>query len=315
MRLSDIRTIGVVGAGAMGHGVALSFALYDYPTILHDVSKDNLQIAMQKIKSALDKFEEEGVVQSRQVKATIERIIPTTEFSVLAREADFVSESIVENCADKKDLFKKLDAACPPETILASNTSSLVLSDFASGVRRQDKTLITPYFNPPYIIPCVEVVKGQGTSDETFDLTYQLLEKVNKVPVRVLKELPGYLVNRIQFALWREVFDLWDRGVASTEDIDLAVKASFGFRLGAIGPLMTLDLSGVMKWGQANYEMFAGMYKEICDDNEVPEKIKNLMLSGQTFYNFSSEKWGDLMRRRDKEFLQRLVRRDWIKLK
>jgi 3-hydroxybutyryl-CoA dehydrogenase len=315
MKLADIRIIGVVGAGAMGHGIALSFALWNYPTVMHDVSDENLQTAMGRIRSALGEFGEEGLISSKQAEAAIDCITPTTDFSVLARESDYICEAIVEKSKEKRRLFKELDEASGPATILASNTSSLILSDFGSEVKRQDKILVTHYFNPPYIIPCVEVVKGPGTSEETFDLTYQLLERVKKVPIRVRKELPGYLINRIQYALWREVFDLWGRGVASAEDIDRAVKASFGFRLPSIGPLMTLDLSGVLKWGSVVYDMFARMYKEICNDEEPPQKVKDLMLACQNFHDYSPERWDEIKKLRDREFLRRLVREDWSKVK
>ncbi|MEW6275816.1 MAG: 3-hydroxyacyl-CoA dehydrogenase family protein [Bacillota bacterium] len=311
MELADIRKIGVVGAGTMGHGIALSFALGGYTVILNDLNNDILQKAMRNIRAALDTFVEEEIVTPQEAAEAVTRITTTTELELLARDVDYVCEAITESSPVKKELFNKLDLLCPPHTILASNTSSLVLSDFGSEVKRQDKIVVTHYFNPPHIVPTVEVVKGPLTSDETFNVVYDLLAKVKKLPVKVLKELPGYLVNRMQFALWREVFYLLCNGVASAEDIDRAVKGSFGFRLASIGPLLTMDFAGVFRWGQAGVDMLESAYRFICSDKEMPKEIKEKILAGKTIFDYPQEKWDELTRKRDKEFLQRLKLLYW----
>jgi 3-hydroxybutyryl-CoA dehydrogenase len=311
VKLEEIKKIGVVGTGTMGHGIGLSFALWGYPTVMSDVSDDILRNAMGRIRSVLDTFVEAGVVTRKQAGDTIGRITTTTDLAVLAREVDYVCEAIIERPEDKKELFNKLDAMCPPHTILASNTSTLVLSDFGADVKRQDKIVVTHYFNPPHIVPCVEVVKGPGTSDETFNLTYDLLEKVKKLPVRVLKELPGYLVNRIQMGMNREIFDLWVKGVASAEDIDRAVRGSFGFRLASIGPLLTLDLAGVPKMGALWVEMLNSLFRQISDTKEIPEEVSKQWESQKGFYDYPQEKWEQIIKQRDKEFLVRLKQLYW----
>jgi 3-hydroxybutyryl-CoA dehydrogenase len=311
MKLEDIRTIGVIGAGTMGHGIALSFALGGYSVRLNDVTDEILQNAVNKIKVALDMFCAEGMVTPEEAKDALERIKTTTDLGALAPDADYICECIVEDTSSKKELFNKLDDLCSPHTILASNTSSLVLSDFGSDVKRQDKIVVTHYFNPPHIVPTVEMVKGPETSEETFDMTFNLLAKVKKMPVKVLKELPGYLINRIQFAMWREVFYLFCNGVATAEDIDRAVKGSFGFRLASIGPLMTSDLSGVKRWGEVGVRLLENAFQFICSDKEVPESVKKLILEGKGFFDYDQEEWDEVTRKRDKEFLQRLKRFYW----
>jgi 3-hydroxyacyl-CoA dehydrogenase len=311
MKLEDIKTIGVIGAGTMGHGIALSFALGGYPVRLNDVTDEILQNAVNKIRVALDMFCAEEMITPEEANHALERIRTTTDLAALASDADYFCECIVEDTSSKKELFNKLDDLCPPHTILASNTSSLVLSDFGSDVKRQDKIVVTHYFNPPHIVPTVEVVKGPETSEETFDMTFNLLAKVKKMPVKVLKELPGYLINRIQFAMWREVFYLFCNGVATAEDIDRAVKGSFGFRLASIGPLMTSDLSGVKRWGEVGVRLLENAFQFICSDKEVPESVKRLILEGKGFFDYDQEEWDEVTTKRDKEFLQRLKRFYW----
>lgn len=308
MELSDIKKIGVVGAGNMGHGIALSFALGGYLTKLIDTNDDILINAMGRIKRALDALVEEMLITRDQAEQAAARIMPATNLSVLKHDVDYICEAIMERSTDKKELFNTLDAICPSHTILASNTSSLVLSDFGSEVKRQDKIVVTHYFFPAHTVPCVEVVKGPGTSDETFNLTYDLLQKVNKMPVRVLKELPGYLVNRIQTAMMREAIDLWAKGVASAEDIDRAVSNSFGFRLGILGPLLNSDLQGMPKQGLLIVDMFNRLYKQITDAKEIPGELKERWESHKGFYNYSQDNWNQIARQVDKALLNSLKR-------
>jgi len=313
LNLGDIRRIGVAGAGTMGHGIAISYALWGYPVILCDLNEEILNRALERIRFSLDRFVEEEVIPLKQAEETWGRITMTTDLAALASQADFVCEAIVERAQDKRELFDQLDELSPPHTLLASNTSHLVLSDFASQVKRQDKIVVTHYANPAQICPAVEVVKGPGTSEETFELTYALLQKVKKVPVRVLKELPGFLNNRIQFALFREALYLWAEGVASAEDIDRAVMGHFGFRNASIGPLMTLDLAGLPKWGPLAYQMFSEAFKFISDIKEPPEKWKEQITNHQGFYDYSEEQWEEIVKRRDKQFLRRLKQLYWNK--
>ena len=290
MKLEDIKRIGVVGAGTMGHGIALSFALGGYSVTLQDIQEGILQKARKNIEAGLKAFVEEKIITGNKADESLSRIKTTTDLKALASHADYVCEAIVEDSTIKKDLFCKLDDLSPPHTILTSNTSSLVLSDFGSEVKRQDKIVVTHYFNPPHIVPTVEVVKGPGTSDETFDIAYDLLAKVKKLPVKIRKEMPGYLVNRIQFAMLREILFLLYKGVATAEDIDRAVTGSFGFRLASIGPLLTLDLAGLPQWEQIGVDMFEDAYKFLCSDSEVPEQLKKQLLSGKAIFDYSQEK-------------------------
>lgn len=248
MDLKDIKRVGIVGAGTMGHGIAINFALWGYMTMLCDVSNAILENSIQRITRDLSVFVQERLVTQRQIDEAMSRITTTTQLARVAESCDFITEAIPESVEDKRKLFNQLDQLCPPRTIIASNTSFLLLSEFATEVERQDKIAITHYFIPPHIIPGVEVGVGPGTSEETVSIICDLLKKVRKVPVRLLKESSGCLVNRIQAALRREAFRVWAEGLSTAEDIDLGVRATFGFRLPFDGPITHYDLSGVWQW-------------------------------------------------------------------
>jgi len=283
MKLEDIKNVGVVGAGTMGSGIALNFALWGYPTMLCDISETALEQSMKRIKQDLDIFVQEELVTRHQVDEALARITTTTELARVAKSSDFITEAITERVDDKRKLFNELDRQCPSHTIIVSNTSSLLLRDFGSEVKRQDKIAITHYFIPPHIVPGVEVARGPGTSEETFNLTYDLMKKVRKVPIRVLKETPGCLANRIQAALRREAFRLWAEGVATAEDIDLGVRATFGFRLPLDGPMTHYDLSGIWRWDREVRIAWADRQfnsEEYGLSEETAEKIKRRVAKG-----------------------------------
>jgi 3-hydroxybutyryl-CoA dehydrogenase len=247
MNLGDVNRIGVVGAGTMGHGIAINFALAGYPVLISDVSEAVIADAKQKIRGALDLFVDVGLISIARADTAFD-LIAGAPLEDLAPQCDFITEAIVDRSSDKRALFNRLDAVCPPQTILASNTSSLVLSDFGSDVKRQDKIVLTHYFAPPHIVPGVEVAKGPGTSDETYELTCELMTKARKVPIRLQKERPGYLLNTVQRALGQAATDLWAEGMASAEDVEKGIITTFGFRMPHEGPMMHYDLAGLWKW-------------------------------------------------------------------
>jgi len=314
--ITHIKKVGVVGAGTMGFGIAINFALWGYPTIMSDISDKILQQSMKQIKSAMALFVEEGLITRKQADDTIRQITTTTDLAKVAANSDFITEAIIEKSEDKRELLNKLDELCPPHTIIVSNTSSLVLSDFGSDVKRQDKIAITHYFAPPHIVPGVEVVKGPRTSDETFNITYDLMKKIRKVPIRVLKELPGYLLNRIQAAMSREANRLWAEGVATAEDIELGIRSTFGFRMPHEGPMGHYDLAGLWKWPQdvraAMSTRQVGRESELSA--EVAEKIRQRMAQGKPWF-VDPERFDQAEEKRDREYIRRLKELYWAKEK
>jgi 3-hydroxybutyryl-CoA dehydrogenase len=313
VQLEDIKNISVIGAGTMGHGIGLTYALAGYKVVLNDIREEILSNAMKHIRNDLKTFAESDLISQDMIEETLSRLTITTDLKTAVEDADFVTEATVEDVKVKRQIFSDLDVFCPRHTIIASNTSSLVLRDFTSQCQRRSKILITHWFNPPHIVPVVEVVRSEETSDETMELVYALLKKVKKVPVKIFKEIPGFMVNRIQTGMFREVWSLWQQGIASPEDIDLAVKGSFGFRLAAIGPLETCDLGGLDLW----YGIADRLFKVINDAHQPPEALKIMVESGELglktgkgFFDYNIDYFAkgedERVKARDKKFIQLL---------
>ena len=205
--------------------------------------------------------------------------------------------------------FDRLDAMCPPHTILATNTSGLVLSEFAADVARKDKLVVTHYFAPSAIVPGVEVVRCPTTSGATFDLTCDLMESIKKVPIKVDIELPGHLLNRIQGAASREAFRLWARCVATAEDIDLGIRSTFGLRMPYQGSMRHLDLGGQWGWPEDVRERMAGRTIQSQEQEalnpQAAAKLRERFLAGTPWLCTDDEVEG-LRRARDRELLRRV---------
>ncbi len=302
MELADIKKVGVIGGGTMGFGIAINFALGGYPTIIRDLSDALLQQSISNIRASMDLFVEEELITQAQADDTLSRITTTTDLEEVAAQSDFITEVIVERLKDKQVLFNTLDQRCPPHTIIVSNTSGFVMSDIGAGVKRQDKIGLTHYFAPPHIVPGVEVAKGPSTSDETYNIIYDLMKKVKKVPIRVCKELPGYLLNRIQGAMGREATRLWAEGVATAEDIELGIQSTFGFRMPHEGPFLHYDLAGIWKW-PADIRTRRRRGSEPLD--EAAEKISERMAEGKPWF-VDPNKFDEAVEKRDREYIRRL---------
>ncbi len=298
MELADIKQVGVVGSGTMGFGIAINFALAGYPTVMSDISDEILKQSMKNIKSALALFIEYEIITQKQADDAVNRITTTTELNDVASNSDFIIEAIFDRSKDKREMFNKLDELSPPHAIIASNTSSLVLSDFGSDVKRQDKIVLTHYFAPPHIVPGVEVGKGPGTSDETFNLVYDLMKKVRRVPIRLYTEEPGYLINRLQAVVFKEAARLWAQGMASAEDIELGIISTFGFRMPHEGPFKHYDLAGIWKWPEDI------RFPPPEPANEVDKKISEHLKEKKTWF-VNPEKFDEAVEKRDREYIRR----------
>ena len=300
MQLSDIKTIGVVGGGTMGFGIAINFALWGYPTIICDLNADILAGTKANIAHALQLFVEGELISQPRAEETLGRITATTDLAQLAARSDYITEAIVERLPDKQALFKRLDKLCPPHTILASNTSRLVLSDIGAHIGRQEKLVLTHYFAPPHIVPGLEVAKGPGTTDETFEITCELLSSARKIPIRVRKEKSGYLLNRIQHAMAREASQLWAEGMASAEDIELGIVSTFGFRMPHEGPFLHYDLAGIWKWPE-----------DARNPRAIEnEKLREQMLKAQPWF-LDPATFEEAVEERDREYIRRLKELYW----
>lgn len=305
--------VAVIGAGLMGHGIAQVFARSGCSVALYDVGKELLDQALRNIETGLETFVNVGLETESNAGRILSRIRTTLDLQDAVRDADFVVEAAPEDPKIKKEIFTKLDDAVPDHSILASNTSMLSISEFGADCRNRDRHIITHWFNPPHIVPVVEVVLGDKTSEETEELTVALLEAAGKKPVRVRKEIPGFLVNRIQTAMFREVLSLLEQGVASAEDIDTAIKGSFGLRLGVIGVLETMDMAGLDLMLKGTSHLY-----QYIENRDKPQKILEEKVlrgelgikTGKGFYTYDSTTTEgdprDKVKSRDKKLLRLL---------
>ncbi|BEQ15906.1 3-hydroxyacyl-CoA dehydrogenase family protein [Desulfoferula mesophila] len=290
--MSAIKHITVVGAGLMGHGIAQAFAQKGLEVCLYDLGQDLLAQAVASIKENLGTFVEMGLETPEGAARALGRISTFTDLPRALEKAEFVTEAAPENLELKQELFGLMDRHAPEGAILASNTSMLSISRFGSQVRDPGRLIITHWFNPPHIVPVVEVVLGQGTSERTKQATFELLKCIGKTPVLVNQEIPGFLVNRIQTAMFREVLSLLEMGVASAEDIDRAIAGSFGLRLSVQGVLKTMDLAGLdLMLKGCSY-----LFGHIAGGSEAPEVLRQKVeqgelgvKTGQGFFRYDQE--------------------------
>ena len=228
--------IAVIGAGLMGHGIAQVFALAGHEVSIHDSVAANLDSAKARIRANLRDLGDD--------LSAVERVHPTADLAAAVREADYVVEAVLEDLPLKQKLFVEIERNVRPHTVLASNTSVIPITQIMADLRDRSRALGTHWWNPPYLVPLVEVIGTQWTSLDAIDWTVALHKDAGKMPVHVKKDVPGFVGNRLQHALWREAIALVERGVCDAETVDTVIKASFGRRLAVLGPLENADLVG-----------------------------------------------------------------------
>jgi len=245
MQAEGITNICVIGAGLMGHGIAQVFASKNYNIRLLDVKAGLLSKAIENIRSNLSMMAKKGVGSGSEIEAIISRIKTTTSMDEATLDAQLVIEAVPESLELKQKVFQDLDRLCPPKTILATNTSVISPTEIATKARNRERILGTHFWHPPYLIPLVEVVKGKETSEETVETTYHVLKNAGKHPVKVMKDVPGFIGNRLQHALWREAISIVEKGIADPAAVDDVIKKGFGIRLPILGPLENADMVGL----------------------------------------------------------------------
>ena len=307
MTIDGIAQVAVIGAGLMGHGIAQEFASAGYHVHLQDVTDEQLETALTQIEKNLNVLAENAIIEKASIPPTLQRIQTDTALEAVAENADFVVEAVTENLGLKQQVFEKLDVICPPHTILASNTTALMPSQIGVNARHKDKILNTHYFNPPYLIPLVELIRSPYTSDETVTVTFELLTSIGKTPAIIEKEVPGFIGPRLQAALIREAFAIVEQGIASAETVDLVVRNSFGRRLSVAGPFEVFELAG---WDLV-LAAFEELYKDLNSSSDINPLLRELVdtgqlgvKSGQGFYNWTDQGIQELRDRMNNALIQ-----------
>jgi 3-hydroxybutyryl-CoA dehydrogenase len=269
-----IKTIGVLGAGTMGNGIAQIASMAGYNVVMRDIEDRFVQGGMKNIEKFLSKSVEKGKMAADEKNAIMGRIIGTTDMTAM-KDADFVVEVVIEVMDVKKKVFAELDAITKPEAILASNTSSMSLTEIATAVKNPERVVGMHFFNPVPLMKLVEVIRGLRTSDEAVAATIDLAKKLGKEPVEVKVDVPGFLANRLMIAVAVEAIKLYEQGIASKEDIDKAAKLGLNYPM---GPFELMDLTGL----DINYHVMDYFYKELPKELKwnPPLTIKNMVKAG-----------------------------------
>lgn len=281
MKASDVFSVCIVGSGTMGSSIALNFAKSGIDVDLFDISDQALERGFSLIREALDTLVENGLVSQTDTHALVGKIRGVTDLESVSENTPFVIECAPENLETKQKVFQQLESRFLRSTVFASNTSSLSPTKIASILSGRDRFIAANFWNPAHLLPLVEIMPGADTSDETLRFTREIMERIGKEPVVLSRETPGYIGNRLQFALLREALYLVDSGIASKEDVDRAVRYGIGRRLGDTGPLETADLGGTHVFAA----ICESLFRELCSSTEVSPALLDAVKRGDLGYS------------------------------
>jgi 3-hydroxybutyryl-CoA dehydrogenase len=301
-----MQPIAILGAGTMGHGIAQVFAVHGHPVRLYDPSAAALEAAPQRIRRGLAPFLKLGLHSPHEAERCLENLTLCPGLEDACRGAHVVVEAAPEILDLKQDLLARAQAAADGGALLCTNTSALSVTAMARGLGRPERLVGTHFWNPAPVIPCVEIVRGEKTSDRSVDEAWALVAAVGKEPVRVRREVPGFLGNRLQHALQREALYLVEQGIASPEDVDRVVKYGFGLRYALMGPLERADLGGL----DVTYAVQQTVLPDLDNRTTPSELLRRRVLagelgakSGRGFYEWTADRNERLQDRRDRALL------------
>jgi 3-hydroxybutyryl-CoA dehydrogenase len=271
----EIKTVGVLGAGAMGNGIAQLAAQIGCDVVMRDIEDAYVERGMKSIDKFLSKSVEKGKLEAKEKDTIMGRIKGTTNMAHL-KDVDFLVEAVLEDLDLKKKVFKELDGLCRPEVVLSTNTSSMSITEIATATNRPDKVCGMHFFNPAPLMRLVEIIRGYYTSDDTVATATDLAKKMGKVTVEVKKDTPGFIVNRIMTPHFLEAIKMLEEGIATAEDIDAAVKNGLNYPM---GPFELMDLTGI----DIAYHVTEYFHKELNQELKwiAPTLMKNMIKAGK----------------------------------
>ncbi|MFC2021838.1 3-hydroxyacyl-CoA dehydrogenase family protein [Chloroflexota bacterium] len=306
MKEESIERVAVIGAGLMGLGIGVEFARFGYPVSLYNTTEAASKKAIERASEDLDLMVETQLITAEEAKAAYGRLRPTTDLEDAASGADYVIESAIEILSLKQEIFARLDELCPSPAVLATNTSGLRVTDIAFAVKHPERVLATHYFQPPHFIPLVEVVGGEKTDRQVVELAARVLRGLRKKVAVIDIELPGFVGNRIQWAIGREIRSLVDQGVCSPSMVDDIISFGFGRRMAYTGYFKRQDLIGLDFSYMVAKERGQEPWGPIA---ERVERGELGMKSGKGFYDWPGDAAKRFLRRYNMELI-RLMKQD-----
>lgn len=298
--IKQIKRIGIAGAGTMGYSMAEIFAAFDYDVLLFDISAEQIKKAQNFIRIN----REVEVDQNRMTLEEAERLVGKIQFTTdmdLLTHVDFIVEAIVENMEIKLSFWSQLSKIVPENIVLVSNTSGLSITRLAEVVKKPERFLGMHWINPPHIIRLIEVIKGEKTTDESTEIVIDLAESVGKKPVAV-NDAPGFVLNRIQFAVMREALSILEAGIADEAGIDAVMKYGLGIRYASLGPFEVADFGGLDIFHNISEYLFADLSNADKDFGKMKELFEMGHLgvkTGKGFYDYSEGKAENVIRKRN----------------
>lgn len=312
MNVEDIKQVTVIGCGMIGPDISASILLAEVPVRLVGLDETDTERGVANIKTDLEDLADAGVIKAEEVHALLERIDISTSIADAVKESDMVFEAVFEDVAVKQKVFQQIDDNCPDHAVLCSSTSGLSPNDIGAHIKKQDRMMVTHFWNPPYLVPLVEVVPHEKLGKEAREIAMQFIEKLGKVPVVLKRDFPGHIGNRLQHALYREALYLIEEGIADPEDIDKVVLNSFGPRFSTIGPMEYFDSCGL----DLHEKVQGYLYPTLCNapkpQNILLQNIKEGKLgqkSGEGLYDWSARDGEEFRKRRNKRFIEILKER------
>ena len=306
MTVEDIRTVGVIGMGTMGAGIAETFAEAGYNVICRDIFESAIERGMNLVRLNQETLIKNSVLTKERADSALERLKTTLRLEDLA-DVDFVCEAVVESMDVKKEVLSRLGGICREDTILTTNTSGLSITELASVVPDARRFAGMHWWNPPHIMPLIEVIKGDESSDEICTVVMDICRKLGKKPVLVKKDIPGFIGNRLQVALLREAMNILEMDAATPEDIDTVIKHGPGARWALYGPCEIADLGGLDVFDLiADY-----LFRDLGNAQDSPDLLKDKVSKGELgtktckgFYEYTEEQVEKLLESRNERLLK-----------
>lgn len=302
----EINNIVIAGAGIMGSSMAQIYAKYFDNVTLYNHREESLKKAQNRIRENVETLVKSGELERKAADKLLGSITYTTSTDCF-KSCDCVAENLTESMEIKDEFYKMISAIIKDDAIITTNTSGLSINRLSQSVKKPERFIGMHWFNPPHLVPLIEIIKGDNTKEDVARTIYQLALKIEKKPVIVNKDVSGFVANRLQFAVLREALELVRKGVVSSEGIDAVMKYGLGFRYACLGPLEVVDLGGIDTF----YHISEYLCEDLCNSKEPPELLKEHYAAGEYgvkskkgFYDYSDGKDTKTIAERDEKFLK-----------